>query len=600
MVRDVGGRPGVAPWLLAGVCLALVAPAAMQAHAQDAAAPADGTRRVPPTFRRQTVALTPEQQRILESARSTLKHTSLSSAEQQVRLCAVEAAISGTVVGPDDDNPEVQNPKFWTLTEEGYVVAANSTAVEAIDDLWTVHQDDGVPVPRIWCYKYALLIMARAYVQHFHNTHSDAGLAAMNSLIGHNVIPGGVPNGGEGVLWKTRRGNADLLPGDQVWFENPYFARGRELIRQIAYAEAVSDGRSAGQAAAIAEETADNAAAGEQGSNVFFLGENQVARGALSVVRAYCGGFPAAGGQACEQVYARKIFTIPRYQEHMIDDYYTVQACMDAAPGTIHPRDFQIKRVRALVDPGRLLHSASDAGSSRRLDRLIDAMASRNKAPALADCGDERIPLFAADYDWSEQERVRAAILAVMKTKTDAMWWRLRGHCRDTRYALTASLHEAAENVSLGAWCGDLAYADLSRAYARHLPSVAGRLPKGFSPEDVFWKNEREWARAAKPLYQMQIEVCRRALEQWPAAGGTEPGKDGPFRAYTTEEKARFTEAVRKEIEDLKRTKRAVFVDAIVPWVAAPSGWEGFDAQRAKGVREEYARKKATGETARE
>ena len=108
--------------------------------------------------------------------------------------------------GPDDDNPEVQNPKFWTLTEEGYVVAANSTAVEAIDDLWTVHQDDGVPVPRIWCYKYALLIMARAYVQHFHNTHSDAGLAAMNSLIGHNVIPGGVPNGARAC--SGRRGAA--------------------------------------------------------------------------------------------------------------------------------------------------------------------------------------------------------------------------------------------------------------------------------------------------------------------------------------------------------------------------------------------------------
>ena len=268
-----------------------------------------------------------------------------------------------------------------------------------------------------------------------------------------------------------------------MWFENPYFARGRELIRQIAYAEAVSDGDWAGQAAAIAEETADNAAAGEQGSNVFFLGENQVAQGASPWCGRTVGGFPAAGGQACEQVYARKIFTIPRYQEHMIDNYYTVQACMDAAPGTIHPRDFQIKRVRALVDPGRLLHSASDAGSSRRLDRLIDAMASRNKAPAVADCGDERIPLFAADYDWSEQERVRAAILAVMKTKTDAMWWRLRGHCRDTRYAFDGLLARGGGERLPRAWCCDLAYADLSRAYARHLPSVAGGCPRAFLPK---------------------------------------------------------------------------------------------------------------------
>ena len=77
----------------------------------------------------------------------------------------------------------------------------------------------------------------------------------MDNLIGHKVFPDGLPNEGEGLLWKTRRGDADLLPGDQVWFQNPYDARGRELIRQHAYAEAVSDGKPAGEAAAIAEET---------------------------------------------------------------------------------------------------------------------------------------------------------------------------------------------------------------------------------------------------------------------------------------------------------------------------------------------------------
>jgi hypothetical protein len=34
--------------------------------------------------------------------------------------------------------------------------------------------------------------------------------------------------------------------------------------------------------------------------------------------------------------------------------------------------------------------------------------------------------------------------------------------------------------------------------------------------------------------------------------------------------------------------------------VIAPSGWEGFDAQRAKEARDDYARRKAARETARE
>ena len=106
-------------------------------------------------------------------------------------------------------------------------MAGSSTAVEAITDLWIVHDNDGVPVPRIWCYKYSSLVMAKAYIQYFQDTGNNAGLAAMNDLIGHKVFPNDLPNEGEGVLWKSRSGNANLLPGDQVWFGNPHFGRGR-------------------------------------------------------------------------------------------------------------------------------------------------------------------------------------------------------------------------------------------------------------------------------------------------------------------------------------------------------------------------------------
>ena len=97
--------------------------------------------------------------------------------------------------------------------------------------------------------------------------------------------------------------------------------------------------------------------------------------------------------------------------------------------------------------------------------------------------------------------------------------------CGDKRYVLTASRDEFAENFSVGSFCCDFASADLSMAYERHLPAVAGRLPSTFHPEDVFWQNEKEWSRIRKPLYQMQIEVCRRAIQQWASVRGLFPAR---------------------------------------------------------------------------
>ena len=102
----------------------------------------------------QPVKLTDSQQQLLTRARAILKKTTLPAAEQEVRLRILDAAMAGTVITPDDDNPEVRNPQYWAFSKGAFVVAADRTASEAISDLWIVHENDGVPVPRIWCYKY--------------------------------------------------------------------------------------------------------------------------------------------------------------------------------------------------------------------------------------------------------------------------------------------------------------------------------------------------------------------------------------------------------------------------------------------------------------
>ena len=488
----------------------------------------------------------------------------------------------------------MRNPKHWTLSNDAFVVAPESTPVEAIADLWVVHENDGVPIPRIRCYKYSSLILIEGYIQYFRETGNTAGLAALNRLIGHRTIPHGLPNGGDDLLWKRRLGSDSLLPGDQVWFDNPFFERGRELIREEIYQQAIREGKSPEEAAASADASTESLIAGEEGSNVFCLGDEKFIRGASSLSRLCRDSFQRRENEnatAHEQVLTPKIFTLTRFQQHMIDDNYTAQACMRANPATVRPEDFKIERVRSPIGPENLLRLYAGSAPSKPLESLIDAMASRNKPPRLVTVGDATIPLFGEDYDWSEQQRVRTAIDAVMRTKSDDLWWRLRASIGDDRYVLTATRGGVAKNFTLGALCCDIVDSRLCLGFTAHLPSVPGRLPATFRPEQEYWRHEAQWARERTPLYAMQAALCKRAIEQWETVQGTLPGSDGQAHIYTADEKARYVAALKKEIAERNQTKKAVYEEVVVPWLPAPSGWEGFDAERAKEAREEYERK---------
>ncbi len=559
-----------------------------------------------------SAALTADQEQILARAREILQTTAIGAAERQVRLQVVKATLTGTVIRPDDDYPEMRNPKHWTLFEDKFVVAPGSTAVDAIADLWVVHENDGVPIPRIRCYKYSSLILIEGYIEYFRETGNSAGLAALNRLLGHRAIPQELPNSGEDVLWKRRRGGDHLLPGDQVWVDNPFFDRGRELIRQEAYDQALGEGKSPDDAASESEASTHSLTAGEEGSNIFCLGDDKFIRGAASLSRLCRDSFQAGDNSAVrvhEQVPTPKILTLARFQEHMIDDNYTAQACLRADPASVRPADFQIERVRSPIGPENLLrlYGGSAAGramvasgykleraaTSAHFDRLINAMASRNKPPRLVAVDNAMVPQFDADYDWAEQQRVRTAIEAVMRTKSDEFWWRLRAAVHDDRYVLTAARGGVAKNFTIGALCGDLVDLRLCLGFTSHLPSVPGRLPASFQPDREFWEHEAEWTRQRAPLYVMQAALCERAIQQWQAIDGTLPSGNVPAHVYTAEEKARYVAVLRREIAERQRTKKALYEEVIVPWLPAPDGWEGFDAQRAREARQQYPPKVA-------
>jgi hypothetical protein len=248
------------------------------------------------------------------------------------------------------------------------------------------------------------------------------------------------------------------------------------------------------------------------------------------------------------------------------------------------------------IGSSALGQSKPSADRIRQIDRMIDAMASRNKAPEMVHVSgyDTEAPLVSRDYDWAEQDRVDKAIKAVQDDKSDEMWRRLPAHYADKRYAMTLVFDRVvnSKNVSVGEICAAMPGPDYDTAYIRHLPEVSGRLY--FRPASIM--AEKKWA--GRPLYEQQIAVCEEAIKQFNLLIATEAVRFNDYRAeekahtFTAEEKAKFTEAVRKEIKELKRTKKPV-VGAEKPLGIYSSAWEPLRAQDAKKVREAYEEEKS-------
>jgi hypothetical protein len=228
--------------------------------------------------------------------------------------------------------------------------------------------------------------------------------------------------------------------------------------------------------------------------------------------------------------------------------------------------------------------------SAKQLDRLIDAMASRNKEPKIVCTGrNEDVPVFADKYDWSEQARVARALESVVKDSSDELWWRLQDHFDDGRYCLTgeseSSVEMSAENLSVGTFCHHIAVEKLGAPYLRHLAVDEERIHPQFAPQQVFWEHQKDWA--GKPLYLIQIAVCQRAIEQMEKAVGTvsvgHGERESRGRDFTAEEKSTFAKQMKKEIEQLRQTKRAIVPEHIgLPGCDCAE----FDAELAKRAKE--------------
>ena len=319
-----------------------------------------------------------------------------------------EPSLTGTVIRPSDDSPEMRNPAYWVLENDCFVVAPGIRPVEAIEDLWVLHGADGTPIPRIRCLKYTTLILVQGFIQYFRTTGNADGIDAMNDFLGRKVIPDELPNKGYDILWKRHYETDRLLPGDQVWFDNPFFERGRELFREQFQQEALHAGKDPDSAANWAKLRAKAITAGEEGSNAFYVGDDHFILGADSLVTAFRGPLPSGESHslpAHEQVFTQKLFNLECFREHMMEDNFSVQAVLRADSHSVKPECFTIERVRTPLDPEHFLQYHAKHLPSKELSNLIPTIASSNSTPMIHKENETLFATFAADYDWREQDR---------------------------------------------------------------------------------------------------------------------------------------------------------------------------------------------------
>jgi|GEM_PF-5952270 len=238
---------------------------------------------------------------MVDQAREEMRAKGLGDSEIQFRLKILENVHRGKTYFPDRRNkdlPERRNPEFWKETADGYVPKGRPT--DSINDLWKSKNG-------IQCNKYSALITIKANI----DMADEKRRKELDDLFRDKVIPNDLKKGGFGTFFtdpKPKNGDTfepgELLPGDQIWFENPRFEKlTPEAQKKSRYM-------------------------GEQGSNLYYLGDGKV----IGIYGAH------------------KVSTIDEYRQGMLG-WSSVQDWNKFRDPDATKDDFQIKSCRRAITP---------------------------------------------------------------------------------------------------------------------------------------------------------------------------------------------------------------------------------------------------------
>jgi ADP-ribosylglycohydrolase/protein-glutamine gamma-glutamyltransferase-like protein len=237
---------------------------------------------------------------LLNVARDELHAAQLSEREIQLRLKIIENVATVKAYFPHayGRRPETRNSKYWVQNDEGNYVPRRKPT-ESIKDLWRTTSG-------IRCRKLSTLVMLKGLI----DVADARQIGKLDEMLRGKVIPNDLPNEGIGTLFEEldpKQGevfqNDEFLPGDEVWFDNPYF---EQLSNKL-----------------------QSRYRGQEGHHVFYIG----------------------GGNVMD-MYSREPVSIDDFRETFLA-WGSVKAV--AKDQELEPKaeDFQIKAVRRVIFDGK-------------------------------------------------------------------------------------------------------------------------------------------------------------------------------------------------------------------------------------------------------
>ncbi len=191
----------------------------------------------------------------------------------------------------------------------------------------------------------------------------------------------------------------------------------------------------------------------------------------------------------------------------------------------------------------------------KEIQKTLQDLVSMNAAPelrthdfnALLRLGPTQVPLFAVDFDWADQKRVRAAVASLDKIATSVEWDQLLEHINEERYCITIVKDEYHDprNYSVGALCDSVARHYLSGPFLDNLGFDDRDRPIRISYKQDDMRDLREWRKNRKQLRldQLQLEIGERILSAVPA-----------IKFVSEAERDKLSLEIAGKIEMIKRT----------------------------------------------
>jgi len=213
----------------------------------------------------------------------------------------------------------------------------------------------------------------------------------------------------------------------------------------------------------------------------------------------------------------------------------------------------------------------------------VAALESRNRPPKKLGFGSDA-PDFSNGFDFADQDRVHDAIAALYDHVEEA-WPEMVNHLADKRYSITlARLGDDPHNYTVGAVCFAILSDFLTCPYFDELPKGARArtdlrfLARFLTPDEL-----KKWCeeRSTKPLYELQIEMCKSEIDTLPKFGWT----------ATEKEQQDSAAAINRQIKSLSEAKKAMRPSKSYPGIESKVV---IDQKTANAIRSSWERARGT------